>query len=61
MPQIPNWRTSSYTQTETCVEVADNDPAAVLVRDTKDRDLGTLFVPPTAWASFVEFSKVVKI
>lgn len=61
MTVIPDWRTSSYTQTDTCVEVADSDPAAIMVRDTKDRGLGTLLVPPTAWASFVEFSKVVKI
>ncbi|MFF9101582.1 DUF397 domain-containing protein [Streptomyces rubrogriseus] len=31
----PNWRTSSYTETQNCVEVADNDPEHVLVRDTR--------------------------
>jgi hypothetical protein len=33
----PNWRTSSYTKSDSCVEVADNDPAAVLVQDSKNR------------------------
>lgn len=53
----PNWRTSSYTGTETCVEVADNDPKRVMVRDTKDRDLGTMTVRPSSWAAFVEFAR----
>ncbi|MFD7066178.1 DUF397 domain-containing protein [Streptomyces sp. NPDC059913] len=61
MTVIPDWRTSTYTKSDSCVEVADNDPATVMVRDTKGRDLGTLFVPTTAWAEFVEFSKAVKL
>ena len=36
-----------------CVEVADNLPGRVLVRDTKDRDGGTLTFEPAAWAAFV--------
>ncbi|MFE7615274.1 DUF397 domain-containing protein [Streptomyces sp. NPDC057496] len=57
MVVIPNWRTSSYTGTENCVEVADNDSVGVMVRDTKDRDRGIMVVRPAAWAKFVEFSK----
>jgi hypothetical protein len=53
----PNWRTSSYTGTENCIEVADNDPTEVMVRDTKARDRGTLTVQPMAWTAFVEFTK----
>ncbi|MEU3841102.1 DUF397 domain-containing protein [Streptomyces sp. NPDC028635] len=53
----PNWRTSSYTGTENCVEVADNNPAVVLVQDTKQRDGGRLALPLAAWAHFVEFTK----
>lgn len=53
----PNWRTSSYTGTENCVEVADNDPTEVRVRDTKARGRGTLTVQPTAWTAFVQFTK----
>ncbi|MFG1649968.1 DUF397 domain-containing protein [Micromonospora sp. NPDC049275] len=36
-----------------CVEVADNLPGVVLVRDTKDRDGATLTFSPQAWRSFV--------
>lgn len=53
----PNWRTSSYTGTENCVEVADNDPGSVRVRDTKDRGRTMLHFAPDSWADFVEFSK----
>lgn len=52
-----NWHTSSYTGTENCVEVADNDPTAVMVRDTKDRSRGLLAVQQTTWAAFVDFTK----
>ncbi|MDF4250250.1 DUF397 domain-containing protein [Streptomyces sp. WMMB303] len=51
----PNWRTSSYTGTENCVEVADGDPAEVLVRDTKGRGGPVLHLSPGAWADFVQF------
>ena len=40
-----------------CVEVADNLPGVVLVRDTKDRDGGTLTFAPAAWSAFVERAK----
>ncbi|MCX5376125.1 DUF397 domain-containing protein [Streptomyces sp. NBC_00091] len=58
MPVAPNWRTSSYTGTETCVEVADDAPEGVMVRDSKCRHRGTMTVAPSAWSSFVEHSKV---
>ncbi|MFI6256209.1 DUF397 domain-containing protein [Micromonospora zamorensis] len=54
------WRksTKSGTNGGNCVEVADNLPGVVLVRDTKDRDGGTLTFGPTAWRVFVaEFSE----
>ncbi|MFD7922348.1 DUF397 domain-containing protein [Streptomyces sp. NPDC059740] len=54
---MPNWRTSSYTQTNDCVEVADNDPVKVMVRDTKSRERGTMNVTPGVWAEFVNFSR----
>jgi hypothetical protein len=53
----PNWRTSSYTETQNCVEVADNDPEHVLVRDTKARGWGMLAVQRDNWAAFVEYAK----
>ncbi|WBB95204.1 DUF397 domain-containing protein [Solwaraspora sp. WMMA2080] len=47
------WRTSSYSGgTGNCVEVADNLPAVVAVRDSKDRSGPVLAFSPTAWASF---------
>ncbi|MFI6008695.1 DUF397 domain-containing protein [Streptomyces sp. NPDC051243] len=52
----PNWRTSSYTETQNCVEVADNDPEHVLVRDTKARGRGVLAVQRSSWAAFVEYA-----
>ncbi|MFF3146902.1 DUF397 domain-containing protein [Streptomyces sp. NPDC057927] len=56
-PIAPNWHTSSYTGTETCVEVADNDPRHVMVRDTKARCRGILVVQRDTWTSFVEYAK----
>ncbi|WP_416905383.1 DUF397 domain-containing protein [Micromonospora echinospora] len=49
------WRTSTRSGNNggDCVEVADNLPGVVLVRDTKNRDGGTLAFPPTAWQAFV--------
>ena len=49
------WRKSSRSNTNggNCVEVADNLPGRVFVRDTKDRDGGTLAFGPDAWRAFV--------
>ncbi|MEO3780149.1 DUF397 domain-containing protein [Micromonospora sp. B11E3] len=49
------WRKSTRSGNNggNCVEVADNLPGVVLVRDTKDRDGGTLTFAPTAWRAFV--------
>lgn len=46
------WRVATYTGGNgNCVEVADS-VRAVLVRDTKDRDSGTLEFTADAWAAF---------
>ncbi|SFB33083.1 protein of unknown function [Amycolatopsis marina] len=46
------WRTASYSGTEgECVEVAPL-PGVTAVRDTKDRDGGTLQFPTVAWRAF---------
>ncbi|MGC4769803.1 DUF397 domain-containing protein [Micromonospora sp. DT44] len=52
------WRKSTRSSSNggACVEVADNLPGVVLVRDTKDRDAGTLTFEPAAWASFVRLA-----
>ncbi|MET8550070.1 DUF397 domain-containing protein [Micromonospora zamorensis] len=50
------WRTATRSSNNggACVEVADNLPGRVLVRDSKDRDGGTLAFAPAAWSSFVD-------
>jgi hypothetical protein len=46
---MPTWRKSSYsTNGGECVEVALDRPQ-VLVRDTKDREGGTLAVSASPW------------
>ncbi|GLY23897.1 DUF397 domain-containing protein [Micromonospora sp. NBRC 101691] len=49
------WRTSTRSSSNggNCVEVADNLPGVVAVRDSKHRDAGTLLFAPTAWRAFV--------
>ncbi|MFD3994206.1 DUF397 domain-containing protein [Streptomyces sp. NPDC058583] len=61
MADKPNWRTSSYTGTENCIEVADNDPTLVQVRDSKAKLRGRMKLQPPAWAVFVKFSKGAKL
>ncbi|WBB56075.1 DUF397 domain-containing protein [Verrucosispora sp. WMMD573] len=49
------WRTSTRSSTNggDCVEVADNLPGLVAVRDSKDRDGAVLTFGPAAWRAFV--------
>ncbi|MGN9919542.1 DUF397 domain-containing protein [Micromonospora palomenae] len=49
------WRTSTRSSSNggACVEVADNLPGVVLVRDTKDRAGATLAFGRAAWQAFV--------
>ena len=54
MASQPVWRTATYTGGNgNCVEVADTT-GVVLVRDTKDREGGTLAVPAEAWQAFTD-------
>ncbi|MEU7618440.1 DUF397 domain-containing protein [Micromonospora rifamycinica] len=49
------WRTSTRSGTNggECVEVADNLPGIVGIRDSKDPTGPALTVAPTAWSAFV--------
>jgi hypothetical protein len=48
------WRKSSYSGTQgECVEVSVTS-IDVGVRDTKDRDGGTLTLPASVWAALLE-------
>ncbi|NSC23251.1 DUF397 domain-containing protein [Streptomyces albus subsp. chlorinus] len=49
------WRKSSYSNQDggACVEVADNIPSLVPVRDSKAPDGPCLAFGPAAWGSFV--------
>jgi Domain of unknown function (DUF397) len=47
------WRTSSYSNNGgACVEVADNQPGIVAVRDSRDRTGPVLVLTPTQWRTF---------
>lgn len=49
------WRTSTRSGASgECVEVADNLPDVVAVRDSKDRTGPTLLFTRRQWASFVD-------
>ncbi|MGW3603057.1 DUF397 domain-containing protein [Micromonospora sp. NPDC005161] len=47
------WRTSSRSGNGECVEVADNLPGVVGVRDSKDPTGPVLVFAPSAWRAFV--------
>jgi hypothetical protein len=51
----PVWRKSSRSNSNggNCVEVADNLPGRVLVRDSKDQAGPVLTFSPGAWRAFV--------
>ncbi|MFI0154080.1 DUF397 domain-containing protein [Streptomyces lydicus] len=49
------WRKSSYSNQDggECIEVADNHPTLVPVRDSKDPHRTALVFPAAAWSAFV--------
>ncbi|GAA2184383.1 DUF397 domain-containing protein [Micromonospora lupini] len=53
------WRKSTRSGSNggDCVEVADNLPGIVAVRDSKDPGGPALTFTPTAWASFVRSAR----
>ncbi|GIJ42758.1 DUF397 domain-containing protein [Micromonospora andamanensis] len=50
-----HWRKSTRSSSNggACVEVADNLPGVVGVRDSKDQTGPVLTFPPTAWQAFL--------
>jgi hypothetical protein len=52
--EVATWRKSSYSGGNggACVEAGVAAPGLVLVRDTTNRDGGTLAVTPAAWHAF---------
>ena len=55
MQNVSAWRKSSYSTNggQDCVEVAGTE-CAVMVRDTTDRDGGTLAFGAAAWERFIK-------
>ncbi|GIJ80883.1 protein of unknown function [Micromonospora phaseoli] len=47
------WRTATRSGNTDCVEVADNLPGVVAVRDSKDRPGPVLTFTPQTWRTFV--------
>ncbi|MFF1757353.1 DUF397 domain-containing protein [Streptomyces sp. NPDC058266] len=52
---LSGWRKSSYSGTEanSCVEVLDNYPQGVPVRDSKTPHGPALVFPAAGWSSFI--------
>ncbi|MEV4540176.1 DUF397 domain-containing protein [Micromonospora echinaurantiaca] len=51
------WRKSTRSSSHDCVEVADNLPGVVLVRDSKDPSGPVLTVGSRSWRAFVDFAR----
>lgn len=53
-PSRAVWRTSSFSNNGgACVEVADNQPGIVAIRDSKDRNGPILLITPIQWREFI--------
>ncbi|MDT0270504.1 DUF397 domain-containing protein [Streptomyces sp. DSM 44915] len=56
---VNGWRRSSHSNADAgnCLEVLDNHPAGVPVRDSKNPAGPALVVPAAAWGSFLVLVK----
>ncbi|MFC9425453.1 DUF397 domain-containing protein [Streptomyces sp. NPDC056987] len=52
---LNGWRKSSYSGNESgsCVEVADNHPTGIPIRDSKTPHAPALLFPRAGWSSFI--------
>lgn len=50
------WKTSTYTDSGSCVEWARPASGGALVRDTKARERASVPVGPAAWQQFVDWT-----
>ena len=52
---VARWRKSSYSNSDggNCIEVADDFPGTVPVRDSKDPQGPALVFPAAAWSAFI--------
>ncbi|MFJ5225870.1 DUF397 domain-containing protein [Streptomyces sp. NPDC088400] len=52
---LSGWRKSSYSGAEagSCVEIQDNHPSGIPVRDSKTPHGPAVVFPPADWSSFV--------
>ncbi|MQS08081.1 DUF397 domain-containing protein [Streptomyces alkaliphilus] len=56
--RISTWRKSSHSGlNEACLEVADDVPGVVPVRDSKRTDGPTLSIPRDAWHAFTRLAR----
>jgi hypothetical protein len=53
----PNWHKSSRSDSGSCVEVADNLPSRILVRDSKNPQGPILTFSPPQWRGFVALTR----
>ncbi|MEU6021627.1 DUF397 domain-containing protein [Micromonospora sp. NPDC047134] len=51
------WHTATRSGNTDCVEVADNLPEVVAVRDSKDRQGPVLAFTPPTWQTFISHLK----
>ncbi len=51
---VPAWRKSTFSESGSCVEVANRDDGAVIVRDTKSTgEARILTFQPSVWNGFI--------